>query len=154
MPRDGPWRPPVAFSDVLAVSSLAVVSAYLGWRAVRPVVSGDALLLDQLALGGIVAAFAVWWVYDELKPRHDTACEHCGEPVYVHSNRRGTSEAFVVEAAGTPRRQRLGPLSIIRERKTSKDVYCSGECAAEDERFFVHPYSPEAADEEVTDRAA
>ncbi|QIO23092.1 hypothetical protein [Haloarcula sp. JP-L23] len=85
-----------------------------------------------LAVGGFLAVFGAFMAYENGRPECDETCDACGEHIRSQSSRDGLSEFVEVRASGTPRRARLGPLSVVTERNTGRWVYCSGKCAAAD----------------------
>ncbi|WP_415381466.1 hypothetical protein [Halosimplex sp. TS25] len=101
----------------------------------------------HLALGGdfVGAALAIgllglvggMFAYEDGTPECDSTCATCGAHVRVHSSRNGVDEYLEAHASGSPRRLSLGPLSVVVGTHELRSVYCSGECAAEDDRVLL-----------------
>ncbi|WP_424001198.1 hypothetical protein ACOZ4I_15720 [Haloarcula salina] len=88
--------------------------------------------LEPLVVAGFALAIGFGIAYIDGGPEVEAACDHCGQHIRAQSSRDGVDEAVTVEASGSPRRARLGPLSVVIQRHTSEWVYCSGDCAAAD----------------------
>ncbi|WP_254271093.1 hypothetical protein [Haloarcula marina] len=95
--------------------------------------------IEPIVIGGLIALLGGIGAYENARPECQSTCDHCGEIVRSHSSRDATDEFVEVHASGTPRRARLGPLSLVVERQQSTFVYCSGECATADaeSRVFI-----------------
>jgi len=117
-----------------------------GWLALVFIGIGIAVGIDQALAGeyvGAVLAVAIFGVsgamiaYDDATPECEAACANCGAHVCGHSSREGVDEFVEVHASGSPRRVSLGPLSAVMSTNTESLIYCSGECAAADERVLL-----------------
>ncbi|GGK64634.1 hypothetical protein [Haloarcula sebkhae] len=115
----------------LGVGLTAAGLAYAGWTLITSMTVGggvvDGLIVGVGAalIGGIVA-------YGNAIPEMDAMCDHCGDRIVAHSSRDGHDESIEVACSSDPRRGRLGPLSVVLQRRTDTYHYCSGECVAAD----------------------
>ncbi|WP_436931673.1 hypothetical protein [Halosimplex halobium] len=112
--------------------ALAVAGVALG---VDQALGGD--LVAGVLLGGFLCLLGAALAHDDATPECDATCATCGDHVRGHASRDGVDEYVVVHSSGSPRRVSLGPLSVVKEEQTLESVYCSGECAAEDERVLL-----------------
>lgn len=87
-------------------------------------------------VGGILA-------YESAAPEFEGHCDSCGQYIRSHSSRDGADEVVRVEATGTPRRAKIGPLSFVLQRKKDDRIYCSGECAAGSTRVLMESHDHE-----------
>jgi len=113
---------------------LAVVVAGVG-LAVNQALKGD--VLAGLLIGGFVVLIGAALAYEDGTPECDTTCANCGTRVRSHASRDGVDEYVEVHASGSPRRVSLGALSVVKDRQTLEVVYCSGQCASEDDRALL-----------------
>jgi hypothetical protein len=111
----------------LTVSGLAygawtlMTAATVGGGVIEGLAAGTGAVL----LGGAVA-------YESATPEMDALCDHCGDRIVAHSGRDGHDESIEALCSSDPRRGRLGPLSVVLQRRTATFHYCSGECVAAD----------------------
>ena len=88
--------------------------------------------LDPILIGGFLALLGAAIAYENAQPECEAVCDHCGAYIRSQSSRDGADEYVKVHASGSPRRARLGPLSLVVRRCRSSFTYCSGDCAAAD----------------------
>ncbi|WP_049938408.1 hypothetical protein [Haloarcula marismortui] len=128
----------------LTVSGLA----YAGWTIITSLTVGGGVV-DGLVVGAGAALIGGLVAYGNAIPEMDAICDHCGDRIIAHSSRDGHDESIEVLCSSDPRRGRLGPLSVVLQRRTDTYHYCSGECAAADaERRRLQ--SPSQTDTEST----
>ncbi|WP_336330000.1 hypothetical protein [Haloarcula sp. CGMCC 1.2071] len=105
--------------------------AYAAWTLMTAVTVGGGVVEGLLVgtgavlLGGAVA-------YESATPEIDALCDHCGDRVVAHSSHDGHDEHIEAYCSSDPRRGRLGPLSVVLQRRTATFDYCSGDCASAD----------------------
>ncbi|QLH83220.1 hypothetical protein [Halosimplex pelagicum] len=90
-----------------------------------------------IVLGGFLGLIGAGIAHDDATPECDATCAACGERVRSHASRDGVDEFVEVHSSGSPRRISLGPLSVVKEEQTLETVYCSGACAAADDRVLL-----------------
>ncbi|ELZ23493.1 hypothetical protein C475_14508 [Halosimplex carlsbadense 2-9-1] len=98
--------------------------------------SGSDVLLG-VGLGAVVALVGAMFAYEDASPECDATCANCGAHVRAHSSRDSVDEYVEVNASGAPRRATLGPLSVVIGTHEHESIYCSGECAAKDDRVLL-----------------
>lgn len=114
----------------LGLGLSAVSLGYLARESVGWLVFGGEI--DWLVMGAVGVLFGAAIAYMNGRAECDATCDHCGDRVWAHSGRDGDAEVVEVRSVGSPRRARLGPLSLVVERERMDHVYCSGECAEAD----------------------
>jgi len=105
--------------------------AYAGWTLMTAMTVGGGVV-EGLVVGIGVALLGGGLAYESATPEMDALCDHCGDRILAHSGRDGHSESIEALCSSDPRRGRLGPLSVVLQRRTATFHYCSGECAAAD----------------------
>ena len=111
----------------LAVAGLA----YAAWTLMTAVTVGGGVVEGLVVgIGGALLGGAL--AYESATPEMDAMCDHCGDRIVAHSGRDGHDESIEVRCSSDPRRGRLGPLSVVLQRRTGTFHYCSGECVAAD----------------------
>ena len=115
----------------LGVGLTACGLAYAGWTLMTAATVGGGIV-DGLIIGVGAALLGGFVAYDSATSDIDVTCDSCGDRVFTHSGRDGHDESIAAHCSSDPRRGRLGPLSVVLQRRTATFHYCSGECAAAD----------------------
>jgi hypothetical protein len=106
--------------------------------------------VGTLGGGALALLFGAVIAYEEARPEVDTHCAACGAAIRVHSSREGSDEAIMAKCSNDPKRAQLGPLSVVTEERKAEWTYCSGECAAADDRLVLGATAEPTPTEEVS----
>lgn len=106
-----------------------------------------------ILIGGLATVLGFAFAHDNATPEEEGNCENCGAHVRTHASRDTADEVVLVQTSGKPRRAEVGPLSVVLQYQRPEYIYCSGECAAEDERILISGESVETSTSaEVSER--
>jgi len=117
--------------------AIAGAGVALGVDGLVDGLAGTGDLLVGVGFGALIILVGAVLAYEDARPECEGTCDHCGEHVQANSSREGVDEYVLVVATGSPRRASLGPLSVVIGRQKDDKKYCSGECAAVDERVLL-----------------
>lgn len=129
----------------LGVGLTACGLAHISWTLMTAATVGGGGIVNGLTIGVGAALLGGAVAYQSATPDIDAACDNCGDRIIAQSSRDGYDESIEVACTTDPRRGRLGPLSVVLERRTATFDYCSGSCADADadRRRMKSPFQTE-----------
>lgn len=112
----------------------ALIGAWAIGDAVRKVLTGSPSGDVMGALGVAFAGFILfaWFAYEIASPEYDQECDACGAHIRVNSGTDRRDGVLTARQTKSPRRLKLGPLSIVLQKRKRDYVYCSAGCVNRD----------------------